>query len=70
MVYPLSKKNFIFTVSTMLLIAGMIHLLRLLLGFDILIGVFTYPKWLSVFEMIVAFFLSYVGLMFNNPEPK
>ena len=59
-----NKKNYLFVVSTIFLVVGLVHLARITTGFEILIFNQPYPLWLSWIEMLIAFHLSFIGFKF------
>lgn len=57
----MSKQNY-FTVSgTIFGIVSVTHLIRILLGWEVIIGSFSVPTWLSMVAFLAAGFLSYTS---------
>lgn len=57
----MKKDNFVFVVSFIFLIIGVLHALRLFYAWEAQIGNFTLPVWLSWAAVLLAFFLSFLG---------
>ncbi len=47
--------------SVIFLVVGLVHLARVLSGWDVTIGTFDVPMWASWVGLVVAFVLSYSG---------
>jgi len=57
----MTKNNFIYLVSVVFLIVGIMHGLRVLNGWEVQIANFAIPVWASYLGVIVAFFLAFQG---------
>jgi len=62
----MSKKTFYSTTGIIFFIITMVHLLRILLGFEITFGEASIPMWWSWATVAITGTLSYHGLMFNH----
>jgi len=49
--------------ATLFLVVGLIHLLRIILGWHVEIGGLNIPFWVSWLAVVVAGFLAYFGFM-------
>lgn len=57
----MTKNNFMSVVSVLFLIIGIMHVLRLLNGWEAQIGGLMIPMWASWVAVVVAFCLSFQG---------
>ncbi|HEY9583772.1 MAG TPA: hypothetical protein VJI66_02310 [Candidatus Paceibacterota bacterium] len=57
----MTKKDFLSIVSALFLIIGIIHLIRIVSGWDVQVGDLMIPVWASWVGVIVAFYLSFQG---------
>ncbi len=64
----MKKKSYFYTASIIFLIVGTVHLLKILINFEIQIAGISYPVWLSWIEMIIAFYLASVGFRLGKKE--
>ena len=55
----LSAKTFLKLVGTIFAVIGSLHLLRLLLGWQIILVGWEVPVWISALGVIVAWFIAY-----------
>ncbi|TSC77637.1 MAG: hypothetical protein G01um101424_260 [Parcubacteria group bacterium Gr01-1014_24] len=55
----MTKDNFVFVVSVIFLIIGVIHVLRVFEGWQVQIGNLVIPIWASWVAVIIAFYLSF-----------
>jgi len=62
----MKKKHYYYITSIIFLIVGVIHLARIITGFEILIFGYLYPMWLSVLEMVIAFYFVVLGFRLGN----
>ena len=60
----LSQRKFFLIVGTILGIVSILHLLRLLFGFEVVLGGWVAPYWLSWVGTIIAGYLSYESFHF------
>lgn len=58
----MSSKSFYSITGTVFLVIAVGHLLRILNGWEAVIGSFTIPVWASWIAVILAGYLSYQGL--------
>lgn len=54
-----STKTFLQLIGTIFCIIGTLHLLRLFTGWQIVLGGWTVPLWVSICGVIIAWYLSY-----------
>lgn len=47
--------------ATIFLVAAMVHLLRIITGFQMVLGNWAAPIWISIIGVLVAGFLSWTG---------
>ena len=57
----MTKDKFVSVVSGLFLIIGIIHVLRLLNGWEVQIASATIPMWASWAGVLVAFYLAFTG---------
>ena len=57
----MSIRAYGFLTSGLFAVIGLIHLLRALFGWAMIIGTWTVPLWLSIVAAVVLAFLSYAG---------
>lgn len=55
----LSIKTFLQIAATIFTIVGLLHLLRLLTGFQVVFGSWVLPMWFSVFGVLLPWYLAY-----------
>lgn len=55
----MTTKNYFQVTGTIFAVIGLLHVLRLLLGWEAQIGDFAVPFWLSVVAVIVAAYLAW-----------
>lgn len=55
----MKQKTFNQVVGILLLIGGVAHLLRALMGWTVVMGDWTVPSWTSWFGAVVALYLAY-----------
>ncbi len=55
----LSEKTFFQATGIILSVVGLIHLLRFFTGWPIVIDGWTFPLWLSIFGVIIPWYLAY-----------
>jgi hypothetical protein len=54
------KKNIILTFATVILSAvAILHLLRYILGWDLVLNSYSFPEWGSILSVIITAFLAY-----------
>jgi len=58
----MNQKSFILLASVIFAVVALAHLLRILMGWPIVIDSWTVPMWLSWIALVVAGGLSYFGL--------
>lgn len=57
----MTKNNFVYVVSSLFLVIGVVHVLRLFGGWEVQIESWVVPAWVSWVAIIVAFLLSFQG---------
>jgi hypothetical protein len=62
----MQKNTYIAVSACIFLIVGIIHVIRAVGGWDIIIGSVDIPGWLSWIACIVAFTLSYFGFKYSK----
>lgn len=62
----MQQKQYNLVVGTVFLIVALVHLLRALMGWEILIGGFIVPLWASWLAFVVAGTLSYLGFKLSK----
>lgn len=58
----MSQKTFLLTVAAFFSLIGLLHLLRLVFGWEAIIGTLIVPMWASWVAILVAGYLAYEGL--------
>ena len=58
----MSQKTFLLTVAAFFSLIGLLHLLRLVFGWEAIIGGLIVPMWASWVAILVAGYLAYEGL--------
>ena len=58
----MSKKNFFAVSGTVFLLIALVHLFRILQDWQVIIGDYTLPVWMSWAAVIAGLYLSYQGL--------
>jgi len=64
----MKKDNFVLLVSLIFLIIGVVHIVRLLVGWQVQIAGFMVPMWIYWVEAIVFLILSFVGFRLKKRE--
>lgn len=59
-----SERNLLFLAGTVFFVVAALHLLRLAFGWNVLLGSFDVPLWLSWFGVLLAGYLSYSSFHF------
>jgi len=59
-------KTFLLITSLFFLLIGVLHLLRILLNWDLIIGNYSLPVWMSVVAFFALFFLSFVAFRYRK----
>lgn len=62
----MTQKLYLRTAATIFGVIAVLHVLRLLLGWQIVIGGVTFPMWLSWIGPFVASYLSYTGFRLSS----
>jgi len=57
----MSEKKFLIISGLIFLVVAVIHVLRLALGWQVIIGDWAVPMWVSWVACVIAGFLAYVG---------
>ena len=58
----MSQRTFSLTVATLFSLIGVLHLLRLVYGWEAVIGGWVVPMWISWPALLIAGFLAYEGV--------
>lgn len=59
-------KNFSFTVGFLFLALGLLHVVRIIYGWDVFIADWSVPLWVSGAVSVFAFFLSFQSFRINS----
>ena len=62
----MQKKTYLYISSGIFLIVSLIHLAKILTGFEIRIFGISYPILFSWVEMIIGFYLAFIGFRLSN----
>lgn len=62
----MSHKVYLITTGLIFLVIALLHLLRLLLGWEAVFEGWVVPKWLSLVALIIAGYLAYKGLRLSR----
>ena len=57
----MSRKSYFFVTAIVFSVVGLVHLLRIILGWEAAIGGWSVPIWLSWLALIVSAVLAYFG---------
>ena len=57
----MNHRNYFFATAIVFSVVGLLHLLRIVFGWDAVIGGWTVPMWLSGVAMVVTAVLAYYG---------
>jgi hypothetical protein len=66
----MSKRTYYQTASTVFLIVGLAHLLRILNGWEAEIGELLVPMWFSWAAVVIAGYLAWRGFSYANKLSK
>lgn len=66
----LSIKTLLQIVGTIFTIVGVLHLLRLLIGFQVVLGGWILPMWLSILGVALPWYLAYNAWVLSNKIKK
>jgi hypothetical protein len=58
----MSRNTYLFTSGVIFLLIAVLHLLRLIYGWEAVIGGWVVPEWVSVVALVIAGYLGYEGL--------
>ena len=58
----MDQKTFLVVTGAFFVLVALLHLLRIYMGWPVVIGMWTVPMWLSWIGLVVAGGLSYFGL--------
>jgi hypothetical protein len=62
----ISLKTFLHIVAIIFFIVGSLHLLRLFTGFQVILGGWTVPMWLSIFGVLIPWYLVYIAFTYSK----
>jgi hypothetical protein len=57
----MSQKTFSFTAGVVFLLVAILHVLRIALGWHVIVNVWTIPMWVSWIGVFIAGFLAFTG---------
>lgn len=57
----LDSKTYIKVTKILFAIVGLVHLARILMGWDLIVGGWVIPTWVSIFGVIIPWYLAYSG---------
>ena len=66
----LSAKTFLQLIGTIFAAIGLLHLLRFFFGWQIVLVGWTVPLWISLFGVIIAWYLAYNAFMLAKKKSK
>ncbi len=66
----LSKEMFFQIVGVIFTLVGLLHLIRLLTGFQVLFGTWEFPLWLSIVGVILPWYLAYNAFSLAKKKSK
>jgi hypothetical protein len=66
----MKSHNFAQAATAILVLAGSLHLIRTILGWEVVIGGWTVPVWLSWVAIFVTGYLVYHGLELSKKKGK
>ena len=64
----MTKEKFIFIVSCIFLIIGIVHIVRLLVGWEVHILDYEVPMWIYWLQAFFALYLSFLGFRLAKKE--
>jgi hypothetical protein len=62
----MTKSNFIFVDSVLFLLIGGGHLIRALMGWEVTVGHYVIPVWLSWVSIIISIYLAFQGFLLSK----
>ena len=62
----MNQKTFSLAAGAIFAMIAVLHLLRLLLGWEAIVGGWPVPMWVSWTALVIAGFLAYQGLRFSR----
>ena len=62
----MTKSNFVLIDSVMFTLLGLAHLVRALMGWEITVGSYVVPVWLSWVSILIALYLGVQGFMLSK----
>ena len=60
----MNRKNYFLITALVFAVVGLVHLLRIILGWEAVIGGWTVPMWISWLALIASAVLAYSGFTF------
>ena len=57
----MNRKSYFYITAIVFFVVGLVHLLRIILGWEAAIGGWIVPMWLSWLALIVSAVLAYIG---------
>lgn len=64
----MNRQSFSLTIGLLLLFAAVLHLGRVLLGWQLVLGNIEIPVWFSVVLGLFALYMSYQGFLFSKKK--
>ena len=64
----MTKNHFIYIASVLFLIIGVVHIVRLLIGWQVQIAGFMVPMWIYWVEAFVFLYMSFLGFKIKKVE--
>lgn len=62
----MNRRGYFFVTAMVFAVVGLLHLLRIILGWEAIIGGWTVPMWLSWVAMVVTGVLAYYGRTYGG----
>ena len=62
----MNRRSYFFVTAIVFSIVGLLHLLRIVLGWEAIIGGWVVPMWLSGFAMVVTAVFAYYGFAYGR----
>jgi hypothetical protein len=66
----MNLRSFSLVAGIIFTIIALLHLLRIVYGWDAVVGGWAAPKWVSWLALVVAAYLGYEGLRLSKKRPE
>jgi hypothetical protein len=66
----MDQKKFVLLTGVIFALLALFHLLRIYMGWPVVIGGWTIPMWLSWLGLVVAGSLAYIGISLGMRQPR